>query len=376
MYRFVFWQNCLSPHQLPYIVHLLDDARVNEVVIVTNEVVSNERKNMGWDVMDFSGLEKCDVRLSPSNCEIHKLLSKRQDESIHLFSGIHGYPFVTKALDVSLKYNVKRGVISERPDTFKFGLANGKPIWLHRIRFFFQDRKYARHIQYVFAMGDDAIDYFRSVWKYWEVFPFAYCTSGLKNVDISDRCNNLSEILNITFVGSLTWWKNPQIILRALHLCSKDKLKMTFVGDGPEKKAMQRYIQKKHLEAVEIAGYMNNSVIPDYLVLQDILILPSLYDGWGAVVNEALTAGLYVICSSHVGAKELVENSDRGRVFDNGKVNQLASIIEYCIDNRESIRKKRKGRIMWAQKCIGGESIAHYMVDCVAGVKVERPWFR
>ena len=57
MYRFVFWQNCLSPHQLPYIVHLLDDARVNEVVIVTNEVVSDERKNMGWDVTVFPGLQ-------------------------------------------------------------------------------------------------------------------------------------------------------------------------------------------------------------------------------------------------------------------------------------------------------------------------------
>ena len=184
MYRFVFWQNCLSPHQLPYIVHLLDDARVNEVVIVTNEVVSDERKNMGWDVTVFPGLERCDVRLSPSNSEIHELLSKRQEESIHFFSGIHGYPFVTKPLDMSLKYDVKRGMISERPDTFKFGLANGKPLWLHRIRFFIQDRSYARHIQYVFAMGDDAVSYFRSVWKSWEVFPFAYCTDRLKNIDI------------------------------------------------------------------------------------------------------------------------------------------------------------------------------------------------
>lgn len=184
MYRFVFWQNCLSPHQLPYIVHLLDDARVNEVVIVTNEVLSDERKNMGWDVTVFPGLERCDVRLSPSNSEIHELLSKRQEESIHFFSGIHGYPFVTKALDMSLKYDVKRGMISERPDTFKFGLANGKPLWLHRIRFFIQDRSYARHIQYVFAMGDDAVSYFRSVWKSWEVFPFAYCTDRLKNIDI------------------------------------------------------------------------------------------------------------------------------------------------------------------------------------------------
>ena len=180
MYRFVFWQNCMSPHQLPYIVHLLDDERVDEVVVVTDEIIPEERKNMGWNVTQFPGLERCDVKLSPSDNEIHELLSKRQEDSIHFFSGIHGYPFVTKVLDISLKYNVKRGIITERPNTFKFGLANGKPLWLHRIRFFIQDRKYAKHIQYVFAMGEDAVRYFRSVWKDWQVFPFIYCTNSKK----------------------------------------------------------------------------------------------------------------------------------------------------------------------------------------------------
>ena len=103
MYRFVFWQNCMSPHQLPYIVHLLDDERVDEVVVVTDEIIPEERKNMGWNVTQFPGLERCDVKLSPSDNEIHELLSKRQENSIHFFSGIHGYPFVTKVLDISLK---------------------------------------------------------------------------------------------------------------------------------------------------------------------------------------------------------------------------------------------------------------------------------
>ena len=63
MYRFVFWQNCMSPHQLPYIVHLLDDERVDEVVVVTDEIIPEERKNMGWNVTQFPGLERCDVKL-------------------------------------------------------------------------------------------------------------------------------------------------------------------------------------------------------------------------------------------------------------------------------------------------------------------------
>ena len=46
--RIVFWQNCISPHQMPYIIKLLNDSRVQEVVVVSDEVTSKERINMGW----------------------------------------------------------------------------------------------------------------------------------------------------------------------------------------------------------------------------------------------------------------------------------------------------------------------------------------
>ena len=32
--RIVFWQNCISPHQMPFITRLADDPRVDEVVVV------------------------------------------------------------------------------------------------------------------------------------------------------------------------------------------------------------------------------------------------------------------------------------------------------------------------------------------------------
>ena len=46
--RIVFWQNLLSPHQLPYITHLLDDKRVSEVIIVVGEDMDKNREKMGW----------------------------------------------------------------------------------------------------------------------------------------------------------------------------------------------------------------------------------------------------------------------------------------------------------------------------------------
>ena len=48
----------------------------------------------------------------------------------------------------------------------------------------------------------------------------------------------------------------------------------------------------------------------------DLLVLPSLFDGWGAVVNEALQAGMRVLCSTACGAASLLDGRQRGGSFD------------------------------------------------------------
>ena len=134
--RIVFWQNCLSPHQLPYICHLMDDDRVDEVIIVAEEEISAERKRMGWQLGDYCGIERCKLYIKPDDGVIYRLLEEKQDESVHLFSGIHSFPYIFKCLKMSLSYKIKRGIITEIPYTYAWGCKNGKPLWLHRIRFF------------------------------------------------------------------------------------------------------------------------------------------------------------------------------------------------------------------------------------------------
>lgn len=374
MYRFVFWQNCLSPHQLPYIAHLLDDKRVYEVVVVTDEVVSPERKKMGWDIPTSSKQEQYIIKVSPSESEILNLLSKDQNQSIHLFSGINAYPFVKRALRLSLNYKIKRGIITERPNTFKFRLANGKPLWLHKIRFYIQDRKYAKHIQYVFAMGDDAVNYFNKLGQNWKVFAFSYCTHDKTTTLPINKTK--SDKLNISYIGSLSWWKNPLLILQAIRNIPQSKVSITFIGEGAEKKNMESYINKHKLSCVTIRNYLDNKEIPNFLNTQDILILPSIYDGWGAVINEALTEGVYVICSSNVGAKELLKENWIGCIFNSNDKNQLSKLINNCIHNKDFIINNREQRINWSKQCISGKVISQYMIDCIEGIKTIRPWFR
>lgn len=212
--RIVFWQNCLSPHQLPYIVRLLEDKRVDVVVVAAGEDISDERRRMGWDVTSYPGLDRCEVYLNPMPQTVEHLLSVRPEDSYHLFSGIRGFPFVFKVFLRSLRYKLRRGLITERPNTYAFNRANGKPLWLHRIRFFFQDRKYASYIRYVFAMGDEAVDYFHSVWKKWKVFPFAYCTRGMSGSPVIPDIP-IDTPPRFLFIGGLSNRKAPLDILRA-----------------------------------------------------------------------------------------------------------------------------------------------------------------
>lgn len=365
--RIVFWQNCLSPHQLPYICHLMDDDRVDEVIIVAEEEISAERKRMGWQLGDYCGIERCKLYIKPDDGVIYRLLEEKQDESVHLFSGIHSFPYIFKCLKMSLSYKIKRGIITEIPYTYAWGCKNGKPLWLHRIRFFLQDKKYAKKMDYVFAMGKKATRYFQSVHKGWNVFPFIYCTTS-GNESYYETEFGMMKVL---FVGSLNRRKSPELISYSLAACIRRnndfKIHVTYIGDGEKRAEINRIIKKNHIETfVTFAGFQHQNKILSWMVKNDILILPSIHDGWGAVVNEALHAGMYVICSDACGASDLLEDKRIGQKFQAGNVQQLTDILEWCNKYINEIRANRDIRRQWAEEHISGKVVAKYMVDCLS----------
>ena len=63
----------------------------------------------------------------------------------------------------------------------------------------------------------------------------------------------------------------------------------------------------------------------------DLFLLPSRFDGWGAVVNEALMCGVPVVCSDNCGAAELLGESWRGEVFRTGSAAGLKDILQRWI---------------------------------------------
>lgn len=374
--RIVFWQNCLSPHQLPYIARLMDDDRVDEVVVVAGEDVSADRRSMGWQVASYDGLERCSVIVKPDEQTANSLFAMRQEDSHHLFSGIRADRFVFECLKRSMGFNLKRSIITERPNRYDFkrNIRNAKPYWLHRIRFFLQDRTFAKSIDSVFAMGDEAVAYYKSLGMNWKVFPFCYCTESQQSGGENCSADRQPEFI---FCGSLSPRKSPVVIVEALKCLDQQQFgHVTFVGGGPLRTSIEESVATSDLrEKVLLVGSKQQTETQTYMAKADVLILPSLYDGWGAVVNEALQSGCYVICSDECGASDMIrEDSRLGLVFKAGDVRQLSQAISFCCNNISEIRTNRNFRIAWADEHISGSAVAKYMVDCLTCVLRQAPW--
>lgn len=369
--RIVFWHNCLSPHQLPYVKHLKDDGRVDEVDFVAPVALEEERLKMGWGA-DLGHLKDARVNLvlAPDDDAIQALLTKRTSDTWHVFSGIRADAFVFKCLRMSMAYDLRRVMVSERPNTydFKHNINNAKPYWMHRLRFWLQDRKYARGIEKVFAMGYEAVGYFRSVNK-WDVYPFCYCTEPADGAAVPVGQAAKTKFI---FVGSLSHRKSPMSISCGMERCVGRNTsfggQVVFVGDGVCRPKMEEYAKAHHLEErMQFVGFKPQSEIPNWMAQNDTLILSSVYDGWGAVVNEALQAGLYVIVSDACGASDLMADRRIGQVFRHGNDKELADLMLYCDSNIDVIRRDRDYRKKWAEEHISGRVVAKYFVDCLCG---------
>ncbi len=145
--------------------------------------------------------------------------------------------------------------------------------------------------------------------------------------------------------------------------------KFTIIGDGP---LQNECIKLSKLNPkIELLGRLPNNVAKAKMAEYDYLVLPSLYDGWGAVVNEALSAGTRVLCSNACGASILIDGETRGCSFNNE--NAVKTITAWSKKGRLSESDRNTIR-KWALQHISGEAAADYFVKIISGQRVEPPW--
>lgn len=136
----------------------------------------------------------------------------------------------------------------------------------------------------------------------------------------------------ILFMGRLASEKDPFSIVKAYQAIQCPNKKLIFTGDGPLRADLEKYIQEANIQGISLAGFQGRDTIPNFYAIADVLVLPSTYEPWGIVVNEAMCFGLPVIASDKVGAAvDLVKNGYNGFIFPAKDAEQLSQALEKII---------------------------------------------
>ena len=144
--------------------------------------------------------------------------------------------------------------------------------------------------------------------------------------------SHTSHTFSLLWVGRMLKLKRVETVLEAVERVEKVERverveKVTLVGDGPEKERLRAKVRRLGLEdKVEFLPSQPMERIRELMREHSLLVLSSNgYEGWGAVVSEALEEGMSVIGTFEAGASAAL--LPRERLFHSGDARALAELI-------------------------------------------------
>ena len=142
----------------------------------------------------------------------------------------------------------------------------------------------------------------------------------------------------ILYCGKFQEKKRPMDLLAAFALLNRnDTASLVFVGDGPLRLEMERFVAERRMAHVYFLGFRNQTELPACYGMADVLVLPSGFEPWGLVLNEAMCFGLPVIVSDRVGAAaDLVRNGVNGFIYPAGNIHALADRLQRVLANEQA----------------------------------------
>ena len=144
--------------------------------------------------------------------------------------------------------------------------------------------------------------------------------------------------LRVLWVGRMLALKRVDTLFKASGAAlEKIPLELTVVGDGPERPRLEelaRRMSERHPGAtVRLEHSVPIARVRELMAQNDVYVLPSnAYEGWGAVVSEALEEGMSVLGTYEAGSSATI--LPRERLFRSGDAAALARLLEAEYDGR------------------------------------------
>jgi starch synthase len=148
--------------------------------------------------------------------------------------------------------------------------------------------------------------------------------------------------LKVLYVGGLSQRKGLSYLVEAIDAL-ENKVEFSFIGNG----AALELVQEK-LPYASYLGTMPHSQVLEVMSEHDVLVFPSLFEGFGMVITEAMSQGMVVIATNHTALPDIADESSGilVPVRDSGAIKDA---LDDLINNPEKIERIGKSAMNAAQ---------------------------
>ena len=190
---------------------------------------------------------------------------------------------------------------------------------------------------------------------------------------VRTRCGIPDKTPVLLFAGKLIPRKRPHDVIAAASECRSRGVKVEIMIAGSGELEPQIRDQARELGVpTHMLGFCNQSQMPEAYAASDMLILPSEWETWGLVVNEALACGKpFIISETCACAPELASDGIAGRIAPCANVKALANaIIELLSHPPSALNILAKSASFSVEKAVEGILTATEFLQTKRGLKV------
>lgn len=327
--------NAMSHHQKPFCDAMSEIDSVEFRFIATKPLTS-ERKNMGYTDLNYS--EDYIIRSFESE-ESYKTALTIANESDYVIYGSAPYEFVKNRI-CNNKWTF---MYSERIFKKKGNILYKLKLFLiYYFRFGIHSKK---RMKVLCASAYAPKDFSKLSFKQQQLYKWGYFPKQ-SNKELNDLLSNKKEN-SILWTARMIPWKHPETAVDLANRLKKADIPfhLTMIGNGEMYDEINSKIMELDLsDCVTLAGSLPTQKVRDIMEQAEVFIATSdQNEGWGAVINEAMSSACAVCAPKQMGAAPfLINNSSNGLMYNYYDVEALFNCVSSLLSNdtkREEIAK-------------------------------------
>ena len=147
---------------------------------------------------------------------------------------------------------------------------------------------------------------------------------------------NNDKPLKVLFVGGLSQRKGIANLFEAVNHLGTKNIELTVVG---RKAATDCSALEVELAKCNYIPSLSHGDILALMRTQDVFVFPSLFEGFGLVITEAMSQGLPVITTDRTVGPDVITHSENGWIINAGSTNSLIECLDNILSDRSLLKK-------------------------------------